>query len=64
MKSNKDEDIFANKRSELSNITFLGDESGTVELDCLSLGGLCRKSGGLFSCLCAGMTHWTTLKAN
>lgn len=64
MKSNRDIDIFANKPSELSNTTFLRDESGTAELDCLHLEGLWRKSGGLFSRLCVEMSRWTISKAN
>ena len=63
MKSNKDIDVFANKPNELSNMTFPGDESESAELDCLCLEVLWRKSGGLFSSLCVGMSHCITLKA-
>lgn len=63
MKSNKDIDVFANKSSELSNMTFPGDESESEELGCLQLEVLWRKSGGLFTSLSAGMSHCIALKA-
>lgn len=58
MESKKDIDVFANKPSELSNMTFPGDKSESAELDCLHPEVLWRKSGGLFSSL--SVQWWVT----